>query len=483
VAKKSIFRLIVAVGAMVVLALAAPNAALAQPPNDDFASATTITSLPFSTTEDTSQATWDPSDPSSCASSGSVWFAFTPSSNMQIDANTFGSSYDTVLSAWTGTQGSLSLVACNDDFSGLQSRIGFQASAGTTYYFLVAVCCGGGFNGGGNLEFSVSQVVPPGNDDFADATSIGALPFSDSQDLSTATIEQGETSPAGCFSTSNTVWYSFTPGTTQTITATIDQYGAGVAAYTGSSLSSLSQVGCTTFYFQPLTFRAQAGTTYWFQVGAWCCGGFGPVTFRLDVAPNPIAGFYYYPGEPTSFDTIQFYDNSSDPAGVGITSWAWSFGDGGTSTQQSPTHRYGADGDYTVRLTVTTSDGRTSSTSQVVHVRTHDVAITRLAVPKSAHVNETIAVNVYVKNTRYPETVQVTLSKSIPGGFAQVGTLTQSVPVKTGGQSTRFAFTYTVTSDDKAVGKITFRADAVLTEHQDALPADNALLSTPVRIV
>lgn len=480
-AKKSIFRLIVAVGAMVVLALAAPNAALAQPPNDDFASATTITSLPFSTTEDTSQATWDPSDPSSCASSGSVWFAFTPSSNMQIDANTFGSSYDTVLSAWTGTQGSLSLVACNDDFSGFQSRIGFQASAGTTYYFLVAVCCGSGFNGGGNLQLSVSQVLPPTNDNFADAKPIASLPFSDTKDLSAATTEPAEPSPPGCFFTSNTVWYSFTPATTQSVTATINEFGAEVAAYTGSSLSSLSQVGCTPYYFQPLTFRAQAGTTYWLQLGAWCCG-VGQVSLSLNVAPNPFAQLSYSPSDPSVFDTIQFYDNSNDPAGAGFSSWAWDFGDGGTSTQQNPTHRYGADGDYTVRLTVTTSDGRTASTSRVVPVRTHDVAITRLAVPKSAHVNETVAVNVYVKNTRYPETVQVTLSKSIPGGFAQVGTLTQSVPVKTGGQSTRFAFTYTVTSDDKAVGKITFRADAVLTAHQDALPADNTLLSTPVKI-
>ncbi|HEY5989313.1 MAG TPA: hypothetical protein VIV12_23470, partial [Streptosporangiaceae bacterium] len=61
---------------------------------------------------------------------------------------------------------------------------------------------------------------------------------------------------------------------------------------------------------------------------------------------------------------------------------------------------------------------------------------------------ETIAVNVYLQNTRYPETVEVDLSKSIPGGFSQVGSLTQSVPVKLAGQTTRFAFTYTVTSDD-----------------------------------
>jgi len=73
-------------------------------------------------------------------------------------------------------------------------------------------------------------------------------------------------------------------------------------------------------------------------------------------------------------------------------------------------------------------------------------------------------------------------SKNIPGGFAQVGSLTGSVPVKTADQTTRFAFTYTVTSDDKAIGKVTFRADASIIGHRDALPADNELQSTPVSI-
>jgi hypothetical protein len=114
------------------------------------------------------------------------------------------------------------------------------------------------------------------------------------------------------------------------------------------------------------------------------------------------------------------------------------------------------------------------------------VAITRLTVPKAAHVGETIAVNVYVQNTHYPETVRVDLYKSVPSGFYGVSSLThsltQSVPVKLAGQTTRFAFTYTITSDDKALGKITFRADAFIIDHRDALPADNELLSTPVAI-
>lgn len=457
-----------------------PTAAFAAPTNDDYASAWPISSLPFTKTVDTSEATWDPSDPTGCGSNGSVWFSFTPSTNVAVVAHTFGSNYDTVLSAWTGNQGSLSLVECNDDFDGLESQITFTATAGTTYYFMAASCCGDGGGGGGNLQFSVTQSSAPINDNFADAMAINALPFADQPALGYATRETGE--PTSCLgSTRDTVWYSFTPTTTQSISASVNQYGSGVAAYRGSSLSNLIQVGCQSSYYSPLTFRAEAGTTYYFQVieASW---GY-PVTFRLAVAANPVASFSYYPGDPNSFDDIEFSDYSSDPANAGIASRVWDFGDGTTSTAQYARHRYAADGDYTVQLTVTTQDGRTGSTSQLLRVRTHDVSMTRLAVPATARIGQTVSISVYLENTRYDETVRVDLEKSVPGGYSQVGSLTQLVQVKTGGQTTRFLFSYTVTEDDLSIGKVTFRAEASIIGYRDALPADNELLSTPVNIV
>src|SRR6266516_3542637 len=348
--------------------------------NDSFANATVISSLPFSTTEDLSQATSDPSDPSGCSSNGSVWFSFTPSSDMTLRADTSGSYYYTGVSAWTGTQGSLNLVDCGNYYQG--GKVTISATAGTTYYFMAASCCGSGNNGGGTLQLSVSQVFPPGNDNFVNATPIGALPLSDTQDLSAATVESGEPGP-GCFGTNNTVWYSFTAQTTQSITATTNQYGVGIAAYTGNSLSNLSQVGCELYtYYRPVTYRAQAGATYYFQVASEYGDQVGSV--NLAVAPDPVAQMYVNPGDPSAYDAIQFYDASYDPAGAGFSARTWDFGDGTTSTDQYTSHRYATDGDYTVHLTVTTSDGRTASTSQVVQVRTHDVAITKLTVPNSA---------------------------------------------------------------------------------------------------
>jgi hypothetical protein len=63
---------------------------------------------------------------------------------------------------------------------------------------------------------------------------------------------------------------------------------------------------------------------------------------------------------PVSGHTIQFSDTSSGTP----TSWLWDFGDGGTSTQQNPSHAYAAAGNYSVKLTVTNAGG----SSQAVKV-------------------------------------------------------------------------------------------------------------------
>ncbi len=52
--------------------------------------------------------------------------------------------------------------------------------------------------------------------------------------------------------------------------------------------------------------------------------------------------------------TISFTDNSTYPSGS-IISWAWTFGDGGTSTLQNPTHIYALAGSYQVTLVVESS--------------------------------------------------------------------------------------------------------------------------------
>lgn len=64
---------------------------------------------------------------------------------------------------------------------------------------------------------------------------------------------------------------------------------------------------------------------------------------------------------------FSFQDVSTSSLGS-VQSWAWTFGDGGTSTQQNPTHTYAGNGTYTVTLTITDLSGCTNT-------YTHDVKV------------------------------------------------------------------------------------------------------------
>lgn len=325
--------------------------------------------------------------------------------------------------------------------------------------------------------------VAPANDDFANASGISALPFSSVAQLVLAGTQSGEQTPSCAVfygPVNRTVWYSFTAAQTQSITARIGNasISAVVAAYSGSSVSGLTELGCVPFGGN-LTFRAQAGTTYHFLVGNLFGQG-GQAEFRLEVTALPQANFGFFPGDPSIFDVVQFQDFSFDPAFIGFEPPLWSFGDGTTGTGFSPTHRYAADGDYLVTLTVTTHDGRSASTSRTLQVRTHDLAITRFQTPSSGMVGKTSKITVDIRSNRYPETVQVQLFKSVPGGFQLVATSTQTLPTRN--RVTSVVFSYTFAPEDAIIGKVTFRAVVTLFGARDALPADNEAIAPPTKV-
>jgi hypothetical protein len=143
-----------------VLVVTGESSAYAAPPaNDDFDHATVIPGLPFSDSLDTTEATTAADDPDCAGNGHTVWYSFTPASDVSVVANTFGSDYDTTVSAYTGTRGNLTQIACNDDSGDtLQSRIAFDAAAGVTYFLMI-----GSFDqsDGGNLSFSVAVLPPP----------------------------------------------------------------------------------------------------------------------------------------------------------------------------------------------------------------------------------------------------------------------------------------------------------------------------------
>jgi len=69
----------------------------------------------------------------------SVWWTWQAPQSGTVTISTAGSSFDTILAAYTGsTVSSLALVANNDDAGGsLTSQVTFSATAGTVYQFAV----------------------------------------------------------------------------------------------------------------------------------------------------------------------------------------------------------------------------------------------------------------------------------------------------------------------------------------------------------
>jgi hypothetical protein len=472
---------------LALVAAAVPAPALAAPANDNFGSATLVGALPYTDSVDVGSATTESGEPQACSSSPrTVWYRVTPAATATLRADMAGSGLsDTNLRVYQAVSpgiGGLNLVPNGCVTFG--GAVTFSAQAGVTYYLQAGTV----FSTIGTSRVNIQTLPAPGNDTFAAATQINGLPFTSTVDTGGAGTEPGEPAPNCTPGTpSNTVWYAFKPAATGSISANVfnASFSTAIAAYTGTAVSGLTQVACRSFS-GPMTFRATAGTTYYFQVGS-LFGGAGQLQFSLAVAPAPVATMAVFPPDPSIFDTIQFSDHSHDPGGVAIETRTWDFGDGATASGPGccPTHRYAQDRDYTAKLTITTADGRSASTSQVVRVKTHDVAITKLEVPAAGRVGRSSQLSVGVTSKRYAEPVQVQLYKSVPGSsepFQLVGTLTQTVPMSAAGRATTFAFSYVFTAEDSSLGKVTFKAVATISDARDALPADNEALATTSRI-
>lgn len=137
--------------------IALPTEAWAVPPNDSFAARTTVAAIPYDDAQATADATTEPGEPMpNCGPTGkTVWYQFTPASDVVLRADTLGSDYDTMLGIWTGGDlASLTHVACSDDVFNAQSIAVFAAEGGTTYLFQV----GGYQAAGGALSFHLRTV-------------------------------------------------------------------------------------------------------------------------------------------------------------------------------------------------------------------------------------------------------------------------------------------------------------------------------------
>lgn len=89
------------------------------------------------------------------------------------------------------------------------------------------------------------------------------------------------------------------------------------------------------------------------------------------VSPAPNAAFVMNNSIAYTLDLITYAPAVVDPT----ASYQWEFGDGNSSTLPNPQHRYQAQGNYLVRLTVTSAAGCTAQTTQFISIRGLDLGI------------------------------------------------------------------------------------------------------------
>lgn len=105
------------------------------------------------------------------------------------------------------------------------------------------------------------------------------------------------------------------------------------------------------------TYRVRLYNTY-----SYCTDSFFK---NIRILPRPSASFtsdVTFKCQPNL--TVNFQDLSTN-----AIAWAWDFGDGGTSTAQSPSHIYTSYGNFTVQLIVTNSSGCTDTLRRLNYIR------------------------------------------------------------------------------------------------------------------
>jgi PKD repeat protein len=90
------------------------------------------------------------------------------------------------------------------------------------------------------------------------------------------------------------------------------------------------------------------------------------LTKTINVNGIPAAGFSFGPTSAVPGQEVKFASESDDPDG--ITTYAWDFGDGVTSSLRNPSHPFATTGPHTVTLTVTDAFGATATATQTVSV-------------------------------------------------------------------------------------------------------------------
>jgi PKD repeat protein len=232
--------------------------------------------------------------------------------------------------------------------------------------------------------------------DFSGSPTSGCAPMAvNFTDLSTGTSIDGWswTFGDGGTSTTQNPSYTYTTGGTFTVTLTVSSSSQScndvatktnyitvnvgpTAGFVGSPTSGVEPLtvnftdqstGATSWSWsfgdggtstqQNPAYTYNAAGTYTVTLTATnACGSDDEITvdyITVDPCVAPTADFVGVPTSGSAPLTVDFTDQSTGNP----TSWSWTFGDGGTSTQQNPSYTYNSAGIYTVTLTATNACG------------------------------------------------------------------------------------------------------------------------------
>ncbi|MEM2943264.1 MAG: PKD domain-containing protein [Methanomassiliicoccales archaeon] len=131
------------------------------------------------------------------------------------------------------------------------------------------------------------------------------------------------------------------------------------------------------------------GDTPKYISGGLCADQYPFLTPLTDASAPPIVSFFWSPSEPTTFEIVRFFDESTDHDGT-IVNWTWDFGDGVFSYDRNPMHIYSRSGVYNVTLRVRDNEAIEVFEIEKVKIRNTPPVADFSYSPDSPRMNETV---------------------------------------------------------------------------------------------
>lgn len=246
-----------------------------------------IPSLPYSNTLTGTSGASDPNPDGPCGSGpgwAPIWYRYTAlAGQTSLTATIAGTGG--IVSVWSGSCGALTHLGCCA--ASATGTVTVSVLTGVTYYFEVTNAT----NTARALTFSLSTGTAPTNDTCATATVISTLPYSHSEDNTTAGADSTPDGPCGSGSSYRGVWYTYTAGAGVTRLAVSVQDAAtdGVVSAFSGSCGALLAMGCTATGAGELFLTVTPGDPYYFLVTS-AANVAGSITISLRDATQPSTG-------------------------------------------------------------------------------------------------------------------------------------------------------------------------------------------------